>query len=131
MPCLRETEQSPFEKLPLFLRIRAASGCSWCGEHLIPVFAWKVSRSDDKNHHVSTAYGVVDGQNQPRGETVKVACTHVAYGGSKLSGDTLRQDRCFHMGASVPTEEEGAACTYGYCPVSDSGEIDRKPLPQA
>ncbi len=55
----------------------------------------------------------------------------VAYGGSKQSGDALRQDHCFHMGASVPEKDEGVVYTYGHRPASDFEGIDKKPPPPA
>ncbi|WP_100402559.1 hypothetical protein [Bacillus sp. FJAT-42315] len=55
----------------------------------------------------------------------------VAYGGSKPSRDFLRQDHCFHMGASVPEKDEGVVYTYGHRPASDIEGIDKKPPPQS
>ncbi len=44
--------------------------------------------------------------------------------------DFLRQDHCFHMGASVPEKDEGVVYTYGHRPASDFEGIDKKPPPQ-
>ncbi len=59
------------------------------------------------------------GRTAPEGDGRVFDFLSVAYGGSKLSGDFLRQDHCFRMGASVPKKDEGVVCTHGHRSASD------------
>ncbi|WP_100402712.1 hypothetical protein [Bacillus sp. FJAT-42315] len=71
------------------------------------------------------------GRTAPEGDGRVFDFLSVAHGGSKPSRDNLRQDHCFHTGASVPEKDEGVVYIYGHRPASDIEGIDKKPLPKS